>query len=219
VTEDGPDQPDGAHVPDVVEYESVGAPRPPLGQRLRGWVNRKSIAAVGVGVVVAAYVAGLAFGRGGRAFFSPDSLDNRTQSEILLPLTELPLYRSRYVYYRYPLTDYLVSKGYWSARATDSPQWVSMFHWNEQWRDGYSTFHREFASRGGEWIKWSDAHPDIAGDLWGRVLRMMRDDEPYCHQRVRGLLMYAHGCSDIGQYRDMLKLFEEPIEVADEPNE
>jgi hypothetical protein len=199
-------------VPDVVEYEPIAAPGPPLRQRLRGWVNRRSVAVVLVILVVAAYVAGFAFGRGGRGFFSPDSLDNRTQSEILLPVAEMPLYRSSYQYHRYPLTDYLVAKGYWSPRATQSPRWVSTFHWNDQWRDGVAPFHKDLGWRGEDWIKWSEAHPAIAADLWPRVLKIMRDGELYWSLRVRGLLTYAPGCSDLDEYHKMLKLYDEPFE-------
>jgi hypothetical protein len=199
-------------VPDVVEYEPIGATRPRLAQRLRGWVNRKSITALLLAVVAVAYVAGFAFGRGGRGFFSPDSLDNRTQSEILLPLTELPLYRSRYEYHRYPLTNYLVGKGYWSARAAESPRWVSTFHWNEQWHDGTAPFHKELGWRVQDWITWSEAHPDIAADFWPRVLRIMRDGDPHWHLRVSGLLVYGRGCSTLNEYYNMLKAYDEPLE-------
>jgi hypothetical protein len=96
--------------------------------RLRARVSRRFVAGVCVVAVISAYALGWHFGRGGRGFFSPDTLDSRSQSEILLPLTRLPLYRSWFHYDRAPLVDYLVGKGYWSPRQAPPTKWIGTFN-------------------------------------------------------------------------------------------
>ena len=198
-------------MPNVIDYQTFDASRPSVRDWLHARINRKSVTAALVVVVLLAYAAGHVFGRGGRGFFSPDSLDCRTQSEILLPLTEVPLYRSSYKYHRYPLVDYLVDKGYWSANETRPPKWMMTFHWNEQWRGGTVPFHKHLGWRGSDWIKWSEAHPAIAADFWPRILRIMRDRKDPWHLRVDALLSYVQGCNDLRAYHAVLKLFEEPV--------
>ncbi len=117
-------------------------------------------------------------GRSGAiGFFSPDSLEYRSQSERLLLGTEIPLYRSPYEYHEHELVKYLTSKGYWTPRETDSPRWFVLFHWNQMWRDGESTFHRRFFWKTDRWIDWSNKNPDQAAKFWPHILELLRSGD------------------------------------------
>jgi hypothetical protein len=127
-------------------------------------------------IIAGMYIAAATAGRGGRGFFSPDTLQYRTQSEWLLPLVNNPLYRSSYTYRQDPLVRYLVAEGYWTPRPTSDPKWVVAFQWNNQWHDGQSLMYREIAWRGQYWITWSRSNSDIAAKLWPMVLQAMRGE-------------------------------------------
>jgi hypothetical protein len=133
------------------------------------------LAVVAVTVCVLCGVA-VVFASGSRGFFSPDTLETRTQRELLLPMTELPLFRSRYEVHRYKLVDYLVAKGYWAPNAAATPRWLPVFHYNEQWRDGHSNFHSQssWTMKSQQWIDWSEENPEVASELWPRVLAVLR---------------------------------------------
>jgi hypothetical protein len=120
------------------------------------------------------YVAAAGFGGGGRGYFSPDTLDCRTHAEWLVPLTRFPVYRGPSSTHRYPVVDYLVARGFWSASDRPAPRWLPTFRWNAQWKGGHSTFHYEMGRRGDDWVAWSDANPATAAALWPMVLAALR---------------------------------------------
>lgn len=113
--------------------------------------------------------------RGGRGFFCPSTLETRTQSEYLL--WGIPVYRSHFRYRHDDVTAYLIAKGYWSPQTTESDQWIPTFHWNEQWRDGESSLERALFWRDEFWSNWSEENPEMAADLWPRVLRLLREND------------------------------------------
>ncbi|HEY3394529.1 MAG TPA: hypothetical protein VGK58_17595 [Lacipirellulaceae bacterium] len=131
-----------------------------------------------VGCVAAlAYGSAVLWGRGARASFSPDTLDYRTQRELLLPLIGVPIYRSRYRVHRNNLAQFLIDNNYWSPQQTDSPRWILANHWNDQWKDGFTGFHREFTSQKQFWIAWSKAHPERAAEFWPELLSLIRKSD------------------------------------------
>jgi hypothetical protein len=120
------------------------------------------------------YLFSTAYGRGGRGFFSPDTFQFKTQSEILLPPTELPLYRSAFEYHEKPdLVAYLVAQGYWVPIQTEEPNWIAVFKWNTQWRDGEMQLYR-YMNQPSEWIEWTEANPTVARVMWPKVLSILR---------------------------------------------
>jgi hypothetical protein len=131
-------------------------------------------AATIVGAAGLLYMSAATFGPGGRGFFSPDTLRSRTQAEYLIPLTQIPVYRGPYSESQWPIVDYLVAKGYWSAVNVAEPRWVSTSHENRQWRDGLSRFERELVGNDAEWRKWTEDHPELAKVVWPRVLAELR---------------------------------------------
>ena len=139
----------------------------------RRLLPRAALAACGSAVLLA-YLAAAVWGRGGRGYFSPDTLECRTHPEWLLPLTDIPLYRGPDSTHRWPVVDYLVAHGLWSRSETPDPRWLTTFQWNRQWRDGQSQFHRELGWRGEWWVEWSEKNPEMAKALWPKVLAALR---------------------------------------------
>ncbi|MBM4072802.1 MAG: hypothetical protein FJ271_28325 [Planctomycetes bacterium] len=132
----------------------------------------------GMLILACGYVAALLLlgSSGGRGFFSPDTLEYRSQSEILCRGTELPLFRGPSKYHEHELVKFLVDKGYWQAREVNSAQWIFLFQWNHMWRDGESSFHRQFFWKKAHWIEWTDKNPEEASRFWPRILEMLRGD-------------------------------------------
>ena len=124
--------------------------------------------------MAAVYLASAGCGRGGRGYFSPDTLDCRTHSEWLVPLTRIPVYRGTSSTHRYAAVDWLIAQGFWSKSDAWDPRWLPTFQWNEQWKDGQSQFHRELGWRGEAWVQWSKDNPEMAKALWPRVLTALR---------------------------------------------
>ena len=151
------------------------------------------------------YVLAGIFGKGGRGFFSPDTLETKTQSEWLLPLIHVPLYRSSFSYSRDKLVDYLVQEGYWKpAVETGTPRWILSFQWNQLWRDGESFLHRELAWRSAEWMDWSRENPRIAERLWPGVLDALRTPDGPNERRAEILLRHAQMAPSLKEFEERL---------------
>ncbi len=165
------------------------------------WRRRRILVAFAL-LAVASYVVCGIWGEGGRGFFSPDTLECRTQSELLFPLTHVPLYRSQFSYHRYALVEYLISEGYWSSVETPSPRWVPTFHWNRQWRDGTSNFHRAFGWRSHEWIEWTKQNPQIAAKSWPMVIDALRSPIEPDMARAEAVLFIARFSESMKDFED-----------------
>ena len=111
---------------------------------------------------------------GGRGQFSPDSLEYRSQSEVLLWGTKQSVYQSRWRYHNHTLIQFLVNNGYWHYSDIAENRWIFLFHSNSQWRDGESSFHRAFFWKDDFWIEWTNKQPEQAAVLWPRVLESLR---------------------------------------------
>jgi len=138
---------------------------------------RRHILAIAIAIVIIVVVAGALLpsapvGRGGRGFFSPDTLATKVQSEMLV--CDRVVWRSSYISFEYPLVEYNVRKRYWSQRAVSEPRWIVLFHWSYNTKGGYSQLSRELSGRGQSWIEWSERHPDMAKILWPYVLSLLR---------------------------------------------
>lgn len=167
--------------------------------------KRHRLFRIGLGVVLlvaAIYLISWFEARGGRGFFSPDTLEAKWQSEILLLGTEIPIYRSSYRFHRYELVDYLISEGYWSPQKTEHPRWISTFWWNEQWHPGQTMLYRELAGSENHWIEWSEEHPDIAEVLWPQVLSELRSDFKHADDRAFYLMYLVRGAESVEEFNE-----------------
>ncbi|MEZ6069120.1 MAG: hypothetical protein R3C10_02375 [Pirellulales bacterium] len=127
------------------------------------------------------------YGRGGRGYFSPDTLRMRTQREFLIPLVNVPVWRSRYDVHQQPLVTFLKEEGYWSPTNNEPPRWILAFHWNDHWWDGDLLWHKELV-RDEFWIQWTIEHPDMARVVWPLVIQTLRtqpDGEHYAGNILR----------------------------------
>jgi hypothetical protein len=165
-------------------------------------------------------VAAFTAGRGGRGFFSPDTLLYRTQSEALLPLTEIPLYRSRYSYHQPLLVQYLVAQGLWAPRVVSKPRWFLAFHWNDQWSGGTNSWNKELSWRGQGWVTWSQQYPDIAAEMWPLVLETLRADERewVSTRRAERLMDAGRNSDDVVAFRSWLASAEGRTTLARDPD-
>lgn len=154
-------------------------------------------------VVGGIYGSSYMWGRGGRGYFSPDTLDTKTQSEWLIPLTKIPVYRSSFEYHKNDLSQFLIDEEYWKPNEKENPKWISSFHWNMQWHDGESQLHRQLTSRSDDWITWTMANPQFAKLVWPHVLTLLRDGGG--ESLVLSILLHAQGASDVEGLRLLLE--------------
>lgn len=130
-------------------------------------------------LLASSYLAVLFFlgSTGARCHFSPDSLEHRAQREILLFGKEIPLFRASYEYHQHELTAFLIAQEYWTPQKTTSPRWIPVFHWNEMWKDGYSSLHIMLFRKQDEWIEWTKKNPKQASTFWPDVLQVLRSGD------------------------------------------
>lgn len=153
-----------------------------------------------------AVLSAMSFGRGGRGFFSPDTLEFRHQGEWLVPIVNVPILRTpRSAPERWDLVNFLITKEYWRPVQMEQPRWQVTFRWNQQWRDGQSQTYRELAWRGNEWIEWSEANPEIAKRVWPAVLSALRHSESSELNDAWTLLRFARGCDNVRQLERILR--------------
>jgi hypothetical protein len=164
----------------------------------------RTIVAICGSTVLVLYLAAATCGRGGRGFFSPDTLECRTQSEWLIPLTRIPLYRGPGSTHRWPIVDYLVTQGWWAKADTSNPRWLPTFQWNQQWNDGESQFHRELGWRGDAWITWSNENPDMAKALWPKMLTALRQPGAASVSVAADLLFTAQHARSVEEFERLL---------------
>lgn len=144
-------------------------------------------------------------GRSGRIYFSPDTLDTKSQSEILLPFTtDVSIYRSQFEYYRWPLAEYLVQKGYWSPRTAKEPTWLLTYHWSDQWKDGNTDLERNLAWKRQFWMEWSDEHPELAKVVWPWVLKALRTDNVDREDFVSLLLWNVRRSNSVEEFQSLV---------------
>ena len=173
-------------------------------QRMYPRMWRRVFAVVAIAIMAAIAVWGwTTVAHGGRTYFSPDTFQVRFQSEVLLPLSYAPAWRSSFTYRHdtYPLVEYLVSHGFWAPVATPEPRWILLNHWNVQWRDGHSTLYKYLKSQ--EWIEWTESHPDVAKVLWPNVLSLLRDSS-YTWE-VEHVMYLARGASTEAEWRELVE--------------
>jgi hypothetical protein len=135
-------------------------------------MRKLPIIAMAVTLLVGALIA-VTSHRGGRAYFSPHTLEYRVQSERTIYATGVPIYRSAYRSVDHPLIEMLVTEGFVSPQAGDADRWEVIFHWNDSWRDGYGPLYDLFRRRN-EVIEWSRAHPEVAQIYWAEGFRYLR---------------------------------------------
>lgn len=146
---------------------------------------------------------GVFLDKGSRGEFDPFSLTARHRSQWLLPLVEVPVYHTAWESTKYELPQYLVDHGYWMASPGQSPRYLLMYDWNEQWRDGQTELYAAMNMHTSRWIELTQSHPDIAFELWPRVLAALRtSSDPLGDSR--GLMFMALTCKNSTEFLEAI---------------
>lgn len=147
------------------------------------------------------------YGRGARIWFSPDTLETLVQRELVLPIFEVPIYRSRVEASERTLILYLVDGGYWTPQYSDKSP-ILIERWNMQWRGGESAFVSALW-RDRELIEWTEKHPEFARQFWPEVLNRMRSNPLALHYETAVLLRVVTDCDSEDELREYLERFPE----------
>lgn len=162
-----------------------------------------------VGCVASLAALTLAFGRGGSVAFSPDTLQAGWRAEWHVPFTDVAVWRGARAQHRWPLVEHLVSRGYW-VPSPDSgrPRWVETSRWRPGVRDGTTRFEYEMIGQGEEWVRWTDANPELARVLWPPLLASLRHARgPGVLDQGAALMVARHARSPEELSRDLDELF------------
>ena len=141
------------------------------------------------------------FGRGSVFRFSPDSLVSERQTEARIPFIGIPVYRANFRSFEYPLVAYLVENGYWKPEKHTRTM-ILTANMNRQWRDGHSSFHREFSRKSSDWIEWTEQNPEFASVLWPAVLDEIRISTNV--DRGCEIMMRAKSSANIEKFKESL---------------
>jgi hypothetical protein len=154
-------------------------------------------------------------GRGAEIYFSPDTLELKSRSELRAPLFGFHIYRSSFKPLgHYQLVEYLINKGYWKPNQTSEPRWIWIYGWNDQWSLGYGPLSRHLSKFREFWMDWTEKHPEFAAILWPRVLEQIRDrSQPSTDGYVGQILELAQYSKSYDDFRGLLEAFarEYPI--------
>lgn len=156
-------------------------------------------------VTLAIYASAYLWGQGRRAYFSPDTLRSKRQTEWLIPLTEIPVYRSQATYRTDEQIQLLIDEGYWTPTDPRIPRWVFLYKRNDQWKDGSTQIHRAMWIQRNQLLQWSKNNPEIAAYVWPRILKIMRtNDDP--DALVAEILFFAKRIAyDVDHLKELLK--------------
>jgi hypothetical protein len=143
------------------------------------------------------YGVAWAIGRCTRGEFSADTLQCRYREVWLLPLTDIPLYRSSCEYSQNEMTLYLVDRGYWSPRDVPEPHWIDIYRYDGLWRSMLQ--HNVFRDPE-RWIEWTERNPRVAAVIWPHVLTVLRDEKYGDEAYAVSLLLFAYTVHDLREF-------------------
>jgi hypothetical protein len=132
-----------------------------------------------------------------RAYFSPDTLESRSQVEFALVWGRLTISPPS------ELVQYLIEKGFWQPRQVAEPRWIEMSHINHRWRGGINPLHKELTWKRG-WIEWIEANPTLAKALWPRVLTILRENTDAPSWRAVVVMSVARSAKNVGEFERLL---------------
>ena len=73
---------------------------------------------------------------------------------------------------------------------------------NRQWKDGHSSFHREFSWNSSDWIEWTEQNPEFATVLWPAVLTEIKTNANV--DRGYEIMMMAKFSANIEKFKESL---------------
>jgi hypothetical protein len=114
--------------------------------------------------------------RGGRAFFSPYSLDYKGQWEITVLGGSVPIYRSSLADSPNALVTMLRDERFATPMGADNHPWELVYHANEAWKDGDGRLYDILVRYRSQLIEWSKADHERARVYWEEGFRLLRSD-------------------------------------------
>jgi hypothetical protein len=139
------------------------------------WVSVAGIAGV-------ALVAPL--GCGGESQFSPVTFEHRGVRTYHIPYTDVRLWSTPGEPYRKRIVQFWIDEGYLKPETSPTERWDVITGWVSApgWRLSRSGSAKSFWYHAGcqdgeaaeSWIHWSRRHPELAADLWPRVVGLLQ---------------------------------------------
>lgn len=116
--------------------------------------------------------------RGGRAYFSPDTLELRTQTEITLLFGKLPIYRSSLDLSDNAVLTYIRDERFVAPKPTAQQRWLLVFHQNGAWKDGFTYLYLPLYSHRDSILEWCREDRQRAELYWSKGFRYLRSENP-----------------------------------------
>lgn len=132
--------------------------------------------------------------------FSPDSLE--TQTTLTKYFGDMPIYWSRSEPRRYPLVDFLIKTGEWTPSNECEPKAIVTYEYSPRNSRGSMTFAYKLLARDADrWIEWTKQHPEVAAELWPRILNSLRN--PAHSDETNGLLYCAQTARNADEFHQL----------------
>jgi len=113
---------------------------------------------------------------GGISYFSPYSLEVRSQEEFTIFSGEIPLYRSSPTYRTPELMEFLVKEGFAQPVEPERQRWLLFYHSNGAWKDGGTPLEYLMSRQRHDLIEWSLADRERAALYWSEGFRLLRSE-------------------------------------------
>jgi hypothetical protein len=158
-------------------------------------------------------------GRGGESQFNPATLECRGVADYYIPYTLVRVWSRPGEPYRPRIAQFWLEEGY--ARAGEpGGRWDTVTGWGGRWLRTTGDaklfwYHASCASdeQAEEWIAWSRRHPDLAADLWPRVVGLLRqaggERSFACYGAAAELMVRVRGAEDAKEYGERVALWHE----------
>jgi len=151
--------------------------------------------------VLAAALLLLTGTRGGRAYFSPYTLEYKTQAEFAVLAGQFPIYLSTLKHTENDLVAFIQEEGYVTAVPAKFQRWELIFHWNQAWKDGDGPLYDVLIRHRPEIIEWSKADPERARIYWSEGFKCLRSESEVDVETGREILQLCWRCQSTQELR------------------
>lgn len=146
---------------------------------------------------------------GGESEFSPSSFQHRSRQSYGIPFLNLTLISIESGPYRKKIVMYWINKGYFKHPNNEANEWDMISSWSQKEGRPRNGPARDFWNKTGcsnddiseEWIKWSESHPDLANQLWPKIIWLLHEAQRgnkyhVCYSLAAVLLLSINKKSD-----------------------